>query len=38
MADPKFVDMKYTKAEAKAEANEMAMGKPPDYPWKPPRS
>jgi hypothetical protein len=33
MADPKFVDMKFTKAEAKAEAKEMTSAKPPDYPW-----
>ena len=33
MADPKFVDLKYTKAEAKAEQRGMTMGKPPQYPW-----
>lgn len=33
MADPKLVDMKYTKAEIKAESKEMRMGEPPAYPW-----
>jgi hypothetical protein len=33
MADPKLVDMQYTKAEMKAEAKEMCMGEPSAYPW-----
>jgi len=34
MADPKFVDMKYTKAELKEETREMKVGYDPEpYPW-----
>jgi hypothetical protein len=33
MADAKLVDMKYTKAEAKAMAKEMAGYSTPAYPW-----